>query len=125
MQGVRADWGVELAVIEPGSFLVQRPQPLLLAVAGLVLLVLRHLHADTLCQGTDGIRVAQALNFHLKIDDTAALMTTEAIVDALVGGYGEGGGFLPVEGAQAEQVGTGTLQVHILPDHVFNWIPGG
>ena len=63
--------------------------------------------------------------FHFKIDDAAALVAAKAIVDTLVGGDGEGSGFLPVKGAQAKQVGAGTLQVHILSNHVFDWIPGG
>ena len=96
-------------MVEPGRFLVQRPQPLLLAVARLVLLVLRHLQPCPFCQRPDGVRVAQALNFHFKIDDAAALVAAEAVIDALIGRNGEGGGFLSMEGAQAEEVGAGTL----------------
>ena len=52
-------------------------------------------------------------------------MAAEAVIDALIRGNGEGSGFLPVEGAKAKQVGAGPLQVHILSNHVFDWIPGG
>ena len=101
--------GMELADEKPGGLLGQRPQPLLLPVAALVFLVVRHLHAHSLGQGADGIRVAQALNFHFKIDDPAALVAAKAIVNALVRCHGKGGRFLPMEGAEPKKIGTGAL----------------
>ena len=113
---------VQLTVEKPGRFLVQCPKPLLLAVAGLVLLVLRDLHSRPLGQRPDGIGIRKALDLHLEIDDAAALVAAEAIVDSLVRGYGKRRGLLPMEGAQTEKVGTGTLQGNVLTHHVFNWI---
>ena len=108
---------------KPRRFLVQRPEPLLLAIPGLVLLVLRDFQPRPLGQRPHGVAVAQPLNFHLEIDDTAALVAAEAVEHALVRRDGEGSGFLSVEGTQAKQVGAGTLQRHILPHHVLNRVP--
>ena len=91
----------------PGRFLHQRPKTLLLTVTALVLLVLGHFHTGPLRQGTDSVGVAQAFHFHHEVDGTAALMAAEAIVDALIGSYGERCGLLSVEGAKAKQIGTG------------------
>ena len=124
-QALRPGGGIELADEKPGGLLGQRPQPLLLPVAALVFLVLRHLHAHSLGQGADGIRVAQALDLHLEIDHAAALMAAEAIVDPLVRRYGKGRGFLPMEGAEAKQIGAGTLQIDVLAHDLFNWVSGG
>ena len=107
---------------KPGSFFVECPETLLLAVAGLILLVLRHLHAHTLGKRPDCIRIAQSLDLHLEIDDAAALMAAKAVVNAFIGSNRERSRFLPMEGTQAKEIGTGTLQRHILSDHVFNWI---
>ena len=114
---------IELAVEKPCGLLTERPQALLGAIAGLVLLVLRDLHPNPLGQSPDRVRVAQTLDLHLEIDDAAALVTAEAVVDALVRGHGEGGGLLPMEGAQPEQIAAGPLQGDIVPHHIFNWIP--
>ena len=100
---------IQLADEESGSFFGQCPQPLLLPVAALVFLIVRHLHAHSLGQGADSIRVAQALNFHFKIDDPAALVAAKAIVDPLVRCHGKGGRFLPMEGAEPKKIGTGAL----------------
>ena len=124
-QTLRPGRGIQLADEESGGLLGQRPQPLLLPVAALVFLVVRHLHAHSLGQGADGVRVAQALDLHLEIDDPAALVAAEAIVDPLVRRYGKGRGLLPMEGAEAEQIGAGTLQVDILAHDLFNWVSGG
>ena len=105
-----------------GRLLVERPKSFLLAVAALVLLILGHFHTYPFCQSPHRVRVAHALHFHLEVDDTAALVAAKTVVDTLVGGYGEGCGLLSMEGTQAEHIGTGTLQAHILPDHIFNWI---
>ena len=116
--------GIQLAVEITGSFFHQRPQALLLAVAALILFVLRHFHTNTLCQLTNSIGIAQSLYFHYKVDGTATLMAAEAVVDALVGGNGERGCLFSMERAKAKQIGTGTLQAHILSYHIFNWIAG-
>ena len=102
---------------------MQRPKPLLLTIPGLVLLVLGDFQPRPLGQRPHGVPVAQPLNFHLEIDDAAALVTAEAVEHALVRRDGEGGGLLSVEGTQAKQVGAGTLQRHILPHHVLNRVP--
>ena len=101
---------------------MQRPQPFLLAVAALVLFILRHCHADPLCQCPNRVRIAQSLNFHLEIDHAAALVAAEAIIHALIRRYGEGSGLFPMERAQTEQVGTGAFQTHILTNHFFNGV---
>ena len=116
--------GIELSVVKTGGFLVQRPQPLLLVIAGLIFLIIRHFHAHPLSQGTHRIGIAHALHFHLEIDDTAALMTAEAVIDALIRGHGEGGGLFPMEGTQAKHIGTGALEIDILAHHILNGILG-
>ena len=103
---------------------MEGPQPLLLAIAGLVLLVIGDLHAHPLCQGADSIGIAEAFDLHLEIDDTATLVAAEAVIDALIGSNGERCGLLTVEGAKAEHIGAGTLQVHIVTDHVLDRVPG-
>ena len=70
------------------------------------------------------IRVAEAFDLHHEVDDPAALVAAEAVVDPLVRGYGKGRGLLPVEGAETEQVGAGALQAHILAYHFLNGISG-
>ena len=108
----------------PGSFLHQRPQPLLLAVTALVLLILRHFHACPLGKLTDCVGIAQSLYLHHKIDGTAALMAAEAVVDTLIGGNGEGGCLFSVEGAKAKHICAGTLQGYILAHHILYGIAG-
>ena len=121
-QAFRPGGAVELAVEIPGRFLGKGPQPLLLAVPALVLLVLRDLHPCPLCQGPHRIRVTQPLNFHHEIDHAAALVAAEAVVNSLIRGYGKGSSFLSVEGAQAKEVCTGAFQVHILPHHFLDGV---
>ena len=72
---------------------MQCPQPFLGTVTALILLVLRHLHANTLGERSDSIRIAQALDLHLKIDDTATLVATKTVVNALIGRDRKGSGF--------------------------------
>ena len=124
VQGFRTGWRIQLAVEKPGRFLVKRPQPFLLTVFALVLLILRHLHTAALCQGSHRIWVAQSLQFHYKIDGTAALVTAEAVIDALIRGNGEGGRLFSVEGTQAKQICTGSTQIHPLSYHILNGIAG-
>ena len=119
-----ANRSVELLVEKPGCFLVQRPKALLLPVTALVLLIFRDLHPGTLGQGTDCVRVAQALNLHLEINDASTLVAAEAIVNSLVRRHRKGRGLFPMERTQAKQVGAGALQAHIFPNHIFNWIAG-
>ena len=52
------------------------------------------------------------------------MVAAEAVENPLVRRYGKRGGFLPVEGTKAKQVGAGTPQCHVLSHHIFNWIPG-
>ena len=124
LQSRRTGGSCQLAVEETGGFLVECPEPLLMAVTGLVLLVLRHLHTGPLGQGTDGIGIAHAFHFHDEIHRAAALVTAEAVVNALIRCHGKGGGLLPVEGAEAKKIGTGTFQAHILAHHVLDGVTG-
>ena len=93
-------------------------------MAGLVLLVLRNFHTHPFRQRTDGIGVAQALDLHLEIDDTAALVAAEAVIDALIGCNRERGRLLSMEWAKSKQIGAGTFQRHVLPHNIFNGIAG-
>ena len=88
---------------------MEGPEPFLLAVPGLVLLVLGNFQTHPFGKGTDGVGITESFDLHLEIDDTAALMAAEAVIDTLVGSNGERSRLFSVEGAQAEEIGTGTF----------------
>ena len=116
--------GGELAMEEPGGLLVEGPEPFLLLVAGLVLLVLGDFQTGPLGQMPHGVGVAHALDLHDEVHGAAALVTAEAVVDALIRGHGEGGGLFAVEGAQTKHIGAGALQAHILADNILDGVAG-
>src|SRR5581483_6944375 len=60
---------------------------------------------------------AQLIVLHQKIEDAAAGVAAEAVIDALVFAHGEGRSFLAVKGAEAEMVAPGLFQSHVIRDH--------
>ena len=123
--GLLAAGGKELLAVEPGGLFAQSPQPLLLAVDGAVLPVLRNLHTGSLGQEAHGVGIVQPLDLHDEVDGAAALMAAEAVVDALVRGHGEGGRLFAVERAQAEEIAAPPGEGDVLSHHVLNGIAGG
>ena len=107
---------------ETGRFLMQRPQALLLLVAGLVLLVLRHFHSGTLGKGTDCIGIAQALHFHHEVYRIATLVAAEAIVNAFIRRNRKGSRLFTMERTQSKEIRTAAAQGNILANHIFDGI---
>ena len=106
------------------GILAQVAQTLLLFVGGDVFPVLRDFHADSLCQKADGIGIFQTFHFHDEVDHAAALVTAKAVVDTLVGRYGEGGGLFIVEGTKPKEVAATASQSHIQAHHILDRIAG-
>ena len=94
---------VKLAVEEPGSLLIQSQQTAALALPALVHPVLGDFHPRPLGQQADGIYVGQVLHIHDKGDHPAPLAAAKAVVELTVRQDMEGGGLLPMEGAQAPE----------------------
>ena len=86
--------------------------------------VLRHRQVGPLGQKPHGLGERQVLDLHDEVDDAAALLAAEAVVDLLVRRHGEGGGLFVVEGAQAKQVAALALQGDIAGHHVHDVAAG-
>ena len=71
------------------------------------------------------------LVFHQKTDGIAAGAAAKALVDAFVGGYGEGRRLFVVEGAEADVIGTAFFEGHKVTNHflytggLHNAVDGG
>ena len=122
IQGILSDGRIQLAMEEASRLLMQRPKALLLAVAGLILLILRNGHTHTLRQGTNRIGIRKSLHFHLEVDDAATFMATETIIDSLIGIDREGSGLFAMEGTKSKHIRTAALQANILTHHILNGI---
>ena len=110
-------------VVEPRGGLVQLQHTaaqLLRAVA----VILGDGHIDALGQKTDGIGIGEVFDLHHEVDDAAALLAAEAVVDLLVGRDGEGAGLFIVEGAQTKEVGTLARKRNVAAYHIGDIIAG-
>ena len=94
----------QLLVEKPRRVLAERPQPLLLLILRLILLVLRHLQPRALCQKPHRVRVAQRLDLHDEVDRAAALVAAEAVVNSLVRRDGKRRRLFRMKRAQPKQV---------------------
>ena len=92
----------------------------------LALRFLRQGHIRAPRQKRHGVREREIFDLHAEVDDPAALAAAEAVVDLLVGRDGEGGRFLAVERAEAEEVRPALLrQPDVLAYHVHNVVALG
>ena len=123
-QGLSSRRGIKLCVKKTGCLFMQSPQTFLLTISALILLILGNLNYCTLCQRPNRVAVAQSFNLHLKLNHATAFMTSKAVIDSLIRCDGKRSSLLSMEGTEAKQVGSGTLQSDILTNHIFNWIAG-
>ena len=86
--------------------------------------LLRDFQSCALGKKTYRIGKGKVLLLHDEIDDAAAALAAETIVDLLIRGDGEGTGFFTVEGTKAKQVGALPGQLNIAAYHVHNITAG-
>ena len=114
----------ELLMEEARRVLAERPQALLPLVGGGVLVIVRYIHSHALGKEAHRVRIVEICDLHDEIHHAAALVAAEAVVNALVGRYREGGCFFRMEWAQAKQIAALAGQGNVLADHVLNGIAG-
>ena len=125
---IRPDGGplrlAEELVVKLGGVPVQVQEPLAAAGGLPVAVLLRDLHPGPAGQEAHSVRKGEVLLLHDEVDDAAALLAAEAVVDLLVLQDMEGGGLLIVEGAAAPQAPALGDQVDIGAHHVDDVVPG-
>ena len=122
-QPFMAHRAVELAVEVSGGLLVERQELGPFPTAGLVHVPLGELHPGPLGQEADGVHIGQVFQLHHKGDDPPALAAAKAVVELSVRQHVEGGGFLPMEGAQAPVAAPFGCKSDIVGNHIHDVAP--
>ena len=110
-------------MIVAGGILVERQHPPAQFFRAAVI-ILRHRQIGPLSQKAHGIGIAEVFDLHNEIDDAAALLAAEAVVDLLFRRNGEGRRLFIVERTQAEKIGALAGQRDITADDVHNITAG-
>ena len=115
---------LEHLIVEPGRVPVQVQQTLAPAARLPVAVLLRYLHPRPFGQKAHRIREGEILLLHDEVDNAAAPLAAEAVVDLFVRRDGEGAGLLTVEGTEPEIAGTLPLKPHVPGNHIHDVISG-
>ena len=115
---------LEHLIVEPGRVPVQVQQTLAPAARLPVAVLLRYLHPRPFGQKAHRIREGEILLLHDEVDNAAAPLAAEAVVDLFVRRDGEGAGLLTVEGTQTKEIRALSGQLHIAAHHVHDVTPG-
>ncbi|MPM55294.1 hypothetical protein SDC9_102088 [bioreactor metagenome] len=115
---------LKLLIVKPGRVAVQiqKAAPLLLRLP--VPRLLRNLQPGAPGEKPHRVRKGEAFLLHDKVDDAAAPLAAEAVINLLVRGDGEGAGLLAVKRAEAKVVRASSRKLDIAAHHIHNVAAG-
>ena len=116
--------GAEQVIVPAGGVPVQLQHTAAQPVRVGAFLLLRHRQVGALGQKPHGLGKGQVFDLHDEVDNAAALLAAEAVVDLLVRRHGEGGRLFVVERTQAEQVAALALQGDVAGHHIHDVAAG-